>query len=54
MIIRQNNNNHVGDFMLWKGRRQSSNVEDRRGQFVRGGTAIGGGGIIMALGVGWS
>ena len=49
MIIRQNNNNHVGDFMLWKGRRQSSNVEDRRGQFVRGGTAIGGGGIIMAL-----
>lgn len=35
--------------MLWKGRRESSNVEDRRGQFVRGGTAIGGGGIIMAL-----
>ncbi|MEK7779833.1 MAG: neutral zinc metallopeptidase [Pseudomonadota bacterium] len=35
--------------MLWRGRRQSNNVEDRRGQFARGGTAIGGGGIIMAL-----
>jgi predicted metalloprotease len=35
--------------MLWRGRRQSNNVEDRRGQFVRGGTAIGGGGIIIAL-----
>ncbi|GKS70144.1 neutral zinc metallopeptidase [Nitrosomonas sp. PY1] len=35
--------------MLWRGRRQSNNVEDRRGQFARGGTAIGGGGIIIAL-----
>ncbi|MEQ1721044.1 MAG: neutral zinc metallopeptidase [Nitrosomonas sp.] len=35
--------------MLWRGRRQSNNVEDRRGQFVRGGTAIGGGSIIIAL-----
>jgi len=35
--------------MLWKGRRESSNVEDRRGQFVRGGTAIGGSGVIIAL-----
>ncbi|HRB28936.1 MAG: neutral zinc metallopeptidase [Nitrosomonas sp.] len=35
--------------MLWRGRRQSNNVEDRRGQFVRGGTAIGSGGIIIAL-----
>ncbi len=35
--------------MLWKGRRASSNVEDRRGQIVRGGTAIGGGSIIIAL-----
>lgn len=35
--------------MLWRGRRQSNNVEDRRGQFMRGGTAISGGGIIIAL-----
>lgn len=35
--------------MLWRGRRQSNNVEDRRGQFVRGRTAIGSGGIIIAL-----
>lgn len=35
--------------MLWRGRRQSNNVEDRRGQFVRSGTAIGSGGIIIAL-----
>lgn len=35
--------------MLWRGKRQSNNVEDRRGQFVRSGTAIGSGGIIIAL-----
>ena len=35
--------------MRWKGRRRSSNVEDRRGQGMGKGTAIGGGGIIMAL-----
>lgn len=39
--------------MHWKGRRQSSNVEDRRGTTVRGGTgAVGGGalgGLIFAL-----
>lgn len=29
--------------MLWKGRRQSSNVEDRRGMGMGGKTAIGGG-----------
>lgn len=35
--------------MLWKGRRQSSNIEDRRGQYARRGGAIGGGSIIIAL-----
>jgi len=35
--------------MRWEGRRQSSNVEDRRGQTMRRGAAVGGGGIIMAL-----
>ena len=35
--------------MRWKGRRRSSNVEDKRGQGMGKGTAIGGGGIIMAL-----
>ena len=35
--------------MQWKGRRRSSNVEDRRGQGMGKGAAIGGGGIIMAL-----
>lgn len=35
--------------MRWEGRRQSSNVEDRRGQRMKRGAAVGGGGIIMAL-----
>jgi len=36
--------------MRWEGRRQSSNVEDRRGQRgMRRGAAVGGGGIVMAL-----
>ena len=35
--------------MLWKGRRQSSNIEDRRGQYAERGGAIGGGSIIIAL-----
>lgn len=36
--------------MRWKGRRQSSNVEDRRGMSAGKGMAVGGGGaIIMAL-----
>ncbi len=35
--------------MRWKGRRRSSNVEDRRGQGMGKGAAIGGGGIVMAL-----
>ncbi len=35
--------------MRWKNRRQSSNVEDRRGQGRGKGVAIGGGGIVMAL-----
>jgi predicted metalloprotease len=32
--------------MLWKGRRQSSNIEDRRGQPGMGGGRLGGGGPI--------
>ncbi len=35
--------------MRWKGRRSSSNVEDRRGKRVSRGASIGGGTIIMAL-----
>jgi len=35
--------------MRWEGRRQSSNVEDRRGRVMRRGAAVGGGGIVMAL-----
>lgn len=35
--------------MKWKGRRQSSNIEDRRGRRVVGGAGIGIGGIVMAL-----
>ncbi len=35
--------------MRWKGRRRSTNVEHRRGQNIRRGAAIGGGGIITAL-----
>lgn len=35
--------------MLWKNRRRSSNVEDRRGRRVGRGAGIGGGTIIMAL-----
>ena len=35
--------------MEWKSRRRSSNVEDRRGQRMGKGTAIGGGGIVLAL-----
>jgi predicted metalloprotease len=34
--------------MLWKGERQSDNVEDRRG-LPTGGLAIGGGGLIIVL-----
>ena len=35
--------------MRWEGRRQSSNVEDRRGKGMKRGAAVGGGGIVMAL-----
>lgn len=35
--------------MRWKGRRQSTNVEDRRGSKMKRGAAVGGGGIVMAL-----
>ena len=37
--------------MKWKGRRQSSNVEDRRGMGIGGKTMIGGGigGLIIVL-----
>jgi hypothetical protein len=38
--------------MIWQGRRQSSNVEDRRGTVVKGaaiGGGLGGAGIIITL-----
>lgn len=35
--------------MQWLGRRQSSNIEDRRGFSYGKGAALGGGGLIMAL-----
>jgi hypothetical protein len=35
--------------MRWRGRRQSTNVEDRRGMRVRRPAAIGGGGLILAI-----
>ena len=35
--------------MRWRGRRQSQNVEDRRGRTPRRGAAIGGGAVIIAL-----
>ena len=34
--------------MKWRGRRQSSNVDDRRGQKMKSGTKLSIGGIIMA------
>lgn len=34
--------------MKWRGRRQSSNVDDRRGQRMKSGAKLGIGGIIMA------
>jgi predicted metalloprotease len=38
-------------FMLWRGQRQSDNVEDQRGGLGRGGLAIGGGvgGVIVLI-----
>ena len=38
--------------MEWKGRRQSSNVEDRRGQRTGGGSPFGRGGIRLPSGGG--
>ncbi|NVJ66036.1 MAG: neutral zinc metallopeptidase [Gammaproteobacteria bacterium] len=35
--------------MRWRDRRRSTNIDDRRGQTMKRGAAIGGGGIIMAL-----
>lgn len=35
--------------MQWKGRRQSTNVEDRRGMSGGGKAALGGGGILVAV-----
>ncbi|MCC7141077.1 MAG: zinc metallopeptidase [Candidatus Eisenbacteria bacterium] len=35
--------------MRWRGERQSSNVEDRRGRGPVGGIALGGGGLIILL-----
>ncbi|NMA97310.1 MAG: flagellar biosynthesis protein FlgM, partial [Phyllobacteriaceae bacterium] len=38
--------------MLWKGRRQSSNIEDRRGGGMPGGRIGGGGPIRLPVGRG--
>jgi predicted metalloprotease len=35
--------------MRWEGLRGSSNVEDRRGQPLRGGLALGGGGLLLVV-----
>jgi predicted metalloprotease len=35
--------------MLWKNRRQSVNVEDRRGMSAGGGIALGGGGLLVVI-----
>src|SRR5881394_36278 len=37
--------------MLWRGQRQSENIEDQRGGFGRGGLAIGGGlgGVVVLI-----
>lgn len=35
--------------MKWEGREESQNVEDERGMGLKGGLALGGGGIIIAL-----
>ena len=35
--------------MKWRGRKESSNVEDRRGQVVKGAAGLGGMGIILYL-----
>lgn len=39
--------------MEWRGRRGSSNIEDRRGQPARGGVAVGGVGMIAVLLIGY-
>jgi predicted metalloprotease len=38
-----------GGIMQWEGREESQNVEDQRGIGVKGGVALGGGGLIIAL-----
>jgi uncharacterized protein len=47
----QHNTYLGGNMMKWKGRRQSANVEDRRGMGVGGKTMVGGGlgGLILVL-----
>ena len=35
--------------MRWKGGRESSQVVDRRGMRLRGGVAIGGGGVLLIV-----
>ncbi len=35
--------------MKWEGREESQNVEDQRGMGMKGGIALGGGGLIIAL-----
>ncbi|MBX7106940.1 MAG: neutral zinc metallopeptidase, partial [Gemmataceae bacterium] len=35
--------------MKWEGRRESDNVEDRRGTAVKAGAVMGGGGLILLL-----
>jgi len=39
--------------MQWRGRRQSSNVEDRRGMPLRGGAGIGCGGLLVVILLAW-
>ncbi len=39
--------------MQWRGRRQSSNVEDRRGIPLRGGAGIGCGGLLVVIALAW-
>jgi predicted metalloprotease len=38
-----------GNGMKWRGRKESSNIEDRRGQVVKGAAGLGGLGIILYI-----
>ena len=35
--------------MRWEGRRESGNIEDRRGRRIGGGIAVGGGTVLLVL-----